>query len=225
LIFSGWFIVNETRFIGDLVGGYVLASRALQTDGPRAFACRARSISVREAVLSVPVVGDIGESVSLSFQELGKLRGTVSRRLVSGFAVEFDLDEADRLTLDARILWLKRRSLRAVEDRREFKRVLPRDPSAMLVLGQGRKIDCLIIDMSRSGVAVSADIMLRPGSLVAVGSVAGRVVRHIETGFAVQFSELQDLDTLEGRLTLKTGSHRIEAARKLGLLGDEAAEA
>lgn len=221
----GGFIVNETRFIGDLVGGYVLASRALQTDGPKAFACRTRSISVREAVLSVPVVGEIGESVSLSFQELGKLRGTVTRKLDSGFVVEFELDEADRLTLDARILWLKRRSLRAVEDRREFKRVIPRDPNAMLVLGQGRKINCLIIDMSRSGVAVSADIMLKPGSLVAVGSVAGRVVRHIETGFALQFAELQDLDSLEGRLTLKTGTHRIEAARKLGLMGDESAEA
>ena len=217
--------MNETRFIGDLVGSYVLATRALLTDGPKVFACRTRSISVREAVLNAPVVGDVGEQVSLSFQELGKLRGRLTRKLDSGFAVEFELDEAERTTLDARILWLKRRSLRAVEDRREFKRVLPRDPNAVLVLGQGRKINCLIIDMSRSGVAVSADIMLKPGSLVAVGSVAGRVVRHIETGFALQFAELQDLDSLEGRLTLKTGTQRIEAARKLGLMGDEAAKA
>ena len=211
--------------MGDLVGSYVLASRALQTDGPKVFACRTRSISVREAVLTAPVAGSVGERLSLSFQELGKLRGTLNRKLDNGFAVEFDIDDAERTTLDARILWLKRRSLRVVEDQREHRRVLPREASAMLVLGQGRKVDCLIIDMSCSGVAVSADVLLKPGSLVAVGSVPGRVIRQFETGFALQFAELQDLQTLEGRLTLKTGSHRIEAARKLGIIGDEAAGA
>jgi hypothetical protein len=210
--------MSETRFMGDLLGSYVLASRALQADGPKLFACRARSISAREAVLSAPVSGNVGERLNVSFQELGKLRGRITRRVDHGFAAEFELDEAERQSLDAKIQWLKRRSLRAVEDRREHKRVLPREPNAMLVLGQGRKIDCLIIDMSRSGVAISADIALPPGSLVAVGSVPGRVVRHVEAGFALQFVNLEDLETLEGRLTLKTGSQRIEAARKLGLI-------
>ena len=217
--------MNETRFIGDMVGSYVLASRALSTDIPKVFACRARSISVREVVLNAPVIGGVGERLGLSFQELGKLRGKITRKLENGFVAEFELEADERATLDSRILWLKRRSLRAVEDRREHKRVLPRDPSATLVLGQGRQIDCLIIDMSRSGVAVSAYIMLKPGSLVAVGAVAGHVVRQIEAGFALQLAELQDLDTLEGRLTLKTGSHRLEAARNLGLMRDQVAEA
>ena len=46
--------MNETRFMGDLLGSYVLASRALQTEGPMLLACRARSISSREAVLCAP---------------------------------------------------------------------------------------------------------------------------------------------------------------------------
>jgi len=211
--------------MGDLLGSYVLASRALITDGPKVFACRARSISIREVVLNAPVVGAVGEKLSLAFQELGKLRGTVTRRLDAGFAAEFELDDGEAKALDARINWLKRRSLRVVEDRREHKRVMPRDPNATLVLGQGRKVDCLVIDMSRSGVAVSADVLLKPGSLVAVGAVPGRVVRHIEAGFALQFAELQNLETLEGLLTLKSSSHRIEAARRLGLIGDEPASA
>lgn len=196
--------MSETRFMGDLLGSYVLASRALQADGLKAFACRARSISAREAVLSAPVAGSVGERLSLSFQELGKLRGRVTRRLDNGFAAEFELEEPERQTLEARIAWLKRHWLRVVEDRREFKRVLPRDPNATLSLGQGRKLDCLIMDMSRSGVAVSADVLLKPGSLAAVGSVMGRVVRQLPAGFALQFTQLQELETLEGRLTLRT---------------------
>lgn len=213
-------MLNETRFMGDLLGSYVLASRALQTEGPMLLACRARSISTREAVLCAPVAGTVGERLSLSFQELGKLRGIISRRIENGFAAELELDEAERETLDTRIQWLKRRALRTVVERREHKRVLPRDPNALLLLGRGRRIDCLILDMSRSGVAVSADILLKPGSLVAVGSVPGRVVRQFETGFALQFTELQDLEALEGRLTLKTDSHRLNAARQLGLAGE-----
>lgn len=211
--------------MGDLLGSYVLASRALQDEGPKLFACRARSISAREAVLSAPVAGAVGERLSVYFQELGKLRGSVTRLLDNGFAAEFDLDDAGRQALDARILWLKRRSLRVVEDRREHKRVLPREPSATLSVGHGHRVGCLIIDMSRSGLAISADIVLNPGSLVAVGSVPGRVVRPIEAGFALQFAELQDLATLEGRLTLRTMPQRVDAARKLGLIGDEAAGA
>lgn len=184
-------------------------------------ACRARSISSREAVLCAPVAGSLGERLSLSFQELGKLRAVVSRRFESGFAAELDLDEAEREALDTRIQWLKRRSLRSVVERREHKRVLPRDPTALLLLGQGLKLECLILDMSRSGVAVSADIILKPGTLVAVGSVPGRVMRAFDTGFALQFTELQDLEALEGRLTLRTDSHRHNAARQLGLVGSD----
>jgi hypothetical protein len=213
--------MNETRFMGDLLGSYVLASRALQTEGPMLLACRARSISSREAVLCAPVAGSLGERLSLSFQELGKLRAVVSRRFESGFAAELDLDEAEREALDTRIQWLKRRSLRSVVERRAHKRVLPRDPNALLLLGQGLKLECLILDMSRSGVAVSADIILKPGTLVAVGSVPGRVMRAFDTGFALQFTELQDLEALEGRLTLRTDSHRHNAARQLGLVGSD----
>jgi hypothetical protein len=214
--------VTDTRFMGDLLGSYVLASRALTVDAPKVFACRARSISIREVVLNAPVIGTPGEKLSMAFQELGKLRATVTRRLNAGFAAELELDSGEADALAARISWLKRHSLRVVEDRREHKRVLPGDPAATLVLGQGRTMDCMIIDMSRSGVAVSADIMLRPGALVAVGSVPGRVVRHLESGFALQFIELQTLETLEGRLTLKTATQRTDAARNLGMLSDKA---
>ena len=210
----------ETRFMGDLLGSYVLASRALTPDGQKVFACRARSISAREVVLHAPVVGAPGEKLNLAFQELGKLRAVVTRKFEDGFVAEFELDDAEAMSLDARISWLKRRSLRVVEDRREHKRVLPFEPYAMVVLGHGRTVDCMIIDMSRSGVAVSADVLLPPGALIAVGSVPGHVVRHFETGFAVHFVELQDLESLEGRLTLKTGMHRKEAERQLGMLAD-----
>ena len=73
--------------------------------------------------------------------------------------------------------------------------------------------------MSASGTAVQASIQPAVGSLVAIGSVPGRVVRHFEGGFAVRFVELQELGELEALLTLRTRQERSLAARKLGFAG------
>ena len=149
---SGGAVRSDARFIGDLVGSYVLASRAQHAAGLKVFACRARSITTREVVLMAPVIGQVGEAVSVAFQDLGIIRGVVARQLDGGFAVEIRCTEAERATLSGRIQWLKRKVARAVDDRREHRRVLPREPRATLMLESG-PVECLIIDMSRSGVA------------------------------------------------------------------------
>lgn len=207
---------TETRFIGDVMGSYVLLSR-VDNGGPRAFACRARSISASGAVVSAPAIGAVGDRLTVNFQDVGLMRGTIIRLLPDGFAIAFECDAAERATLGARIGWLKRRALRAVSDRRVHRRVLPRETRAKLIVGGGKRIDCMLIDMSRSGVAVSAELVPRVGTVVAVGSVPGQVVRHFDCGFAVQFYELRDLDTLEGLLTLVTDADRTLAKELLGL--------
>jgi hypothetical protein len=54
--------------------------------------------------------------------------------------------------------------------------------------------------MSVSGAAVSADIVPEIGMPLALGKVVGRVRRRFPEGFAIQFIETQDLETLEERL-------------------------
>lgn len=197
--------LKDTRFIGDVMGSYVLASRALTPGEVQVFACRSRSISSLEAVVDAPVAGEPGEALSMTLQGLGLLRGHITRVFDGGFAIAFACTEAERATLGARIDWLKRRSLRAVSDRRAHRRVLPRDTRSQLLLGDGSRRSCFIIDMSQSGVAVSADVLPPLGAPAAVGAVAGRVVRHVEAGFAVQFARLQSIAQLEALLTLKGG--------------------
>lgn len=205
------------RFIGDVMGSYVLHSRA-QTEGAvQVFACRARSISCLESVVNAPVSGEPGDGLTMTFEGLGILRGRISRSLPDGFAASFDCTEAERQQLASRIDWLKRKTLKTVDERRQHKRVLPRDTKARLVLGDGGKYDCFLIDMSQSGVAVSADVLPPLGALAGVGAVPGRVVRHLEAGFAIQFAELQQLDQLEAMLTLKTREHRVAAGQRLGI--------
>lgn len=211
---------KDIRFIGDVMGSYVLASRAQGQGAVQVFACRARSISPFEAVINAPVAGTPGETFTVTFQGLGILHGRIARIVDGGFVAGFDCTDSERALLASRIDWLKRKSLKTVSDRRAHKRVLPRETKSKLVLGDGTRYECFIIDMSQSGVAISADVLPPLGSLAGVGSVPGRVVRYIEAGFAIQFAELQALDQLEALLTLKTTQSRHLAAERLGLNGE-----
>jgi hypothetical protein len=74
---------------------------------------------------------------------------------------------------------------------------MPRDPHSRLVLANGAVLDCLVIDMSTTGAAVSADAQPAIGTPLAVGCAVGRVVRHFAEGFAVKFLGPQDPARLE----------------------------
>ena len=51
--------------------------------------------------------------------------------------------------------------------------------------------------MSQSGTAVTSDQRPPIGTLVTLGKVQGRIVRHLEEGFAIEFIRLQHPDFLE----------------------------
>ncbi|WP_374622824.1 PilZ domain-containing protein [Devosia sp.] len=191
---------SDVRFVGALMGKYLLASRRDRAACVQVFACRLQSISPRQLVASAPVVGDLGEGMSASFEPFGLLRGRVERMIDGGFAVAIEAEPDDRALLAKRIAWYKRRTFNGLTDKRAHRRLMPRDPRSLLMLADGRALECLIIDMSRSGAAVSADIQPAIGTPLAIGTVVGRVVRWLDVGFAVRFVVEQDEMTLEDSL-------------------------
>ena len=190
------------RFIGDLPGKYTIASR-VPTDTPRkveVFACRSRSISSALAVIDAPVVGEIGDIVAMHFDILGLMRGRIVRRLPSGFVVEIDTKPTDEAALADRLAWLKDNGTSSENDRREHKRWLPRNPKSLLTFRDGSSLECFVIDVSASGIAVSADVIPVMGAEIAIGALRGAVVRLLNVGFAIQFTELQDPAEIEAKL-------------------------
>jgi hypothetical protein len=53
------------------------------------------------------------------------------------------------------------------------------------------------VDVSLSGAAVATKAKLPLGSPVTLGRTPARVVRQLDIGFALEFSRLQNPDTLE----------------------------
>ena len=189
---------HDVRFIGAVGGRYVLPDRRTGEDGkPMVYACRLCSISTRLSVLVGPVTGARGETITAHFDEFGILRGKVIRKLPSGFVMELALSESERTKLGGKIAWQKKKVHEQIPDKRVHKRILPRDPRTVLTLADGTQIPCFVVDLSRSGVAVSAEVWPSLGTPMAVGKLIGRVVRHLEVGFALKFVQLQQLDELE----------------------------
>jgi len=96
-----------------------------------------------------------------------------------------------------KIEWVEKHKNHDVSDKRANERFVPTNPYSRMILADGSCEDCLVLDISVSGAAVSANTVPNIGTLLAIGTVIGRVVRHFEGGFAVQFIQPQDRDAVE----------------------------
>jgi len=191
---------SEPRIIVSIAARYALANRIDPRGNRREFSCRIVNVSPSAMTLVVPVLGAVGERVIVRCDEFGKQEGSIIRTLDRSFVIKMVAADEDRAKFAAKIEWYEKKKNHDVHDSRAHKRIAPNDPRSTLVLADGTQMECFVIDMSISGVAVSADIKPPIGTPLAVGKVIGRVVRHRQDGFAVQFIYLQDFDTLEQRL-------------------------
>jgi len=163
----------------------------------REFSCRLVGISPHEMGMIVPVIGRSGADVTVECEEFGQLVGTVRNPTKMGFTVQIRATDEERAKLADKIAWHEKFQKKETTDLREHKRIVPHNPLSTIILADGSQLRCFVIDMSVSGVAVSADIMPELRMPLAVGKVVGRVARHMPGGFAVKFVQLQELRALE----------------------------
>src|SRR5947209_11843531 len=178
-------------------GRYSLASRRDTEGNRREFACRTTRISPFRMLVAAPVLGPRGERVISHFGELGKLDGWITDVVEGGFLVDIAATRKAREGLASKLTWLEKKQKDAVIDLRQQSRLIPDNPHTNLIFADGTTLSCFVVDISPSGVAVSADIEPDLGTRLAVGRAVGQVVRRFNEGFAVQFDRLQELDYLE----------------------------
>lgn len=178
----------------NLLGRYMLADR-------REFPCQVTDMSPGGMALIAPVNGKAGERVIAYVDHIGRLEGTIARQFPNGFAMTITATPRKRDKLAAQLTWLANRHVLGLPEDRRHDRVVPRDPNAVLVMPDGSQTICHIIDMSLSGAAIAADDKPPVGTLVKLGKTQARVIRHLDFGFAVEFTRLQHPDFLEENVT------------------------
>jgi len=178
----------------NLLGRYMLADR-------REFPCQVVNMSPGGMALIAPVGGAPGERIIAYVDHLGRLEGHIARMFQNGFAVTLSATARKRDKLAAQLTWLANRHILGLPEDRRHGRIVPRNPIGRLIMPNGVNLSCRIIDVSQSGAGVATDQRPPIGTLVTLGKVQGRVVRHLEDGFAVEFTRLQHPDFLEENVT------------------------
>jgi len=167
----------------------------------REFPCQVVNMSPGGIALIAPVAGQPGERVIAYVDHLGRLEGHIARVFQNGFAMTIAATTRKRDKLAAQLTWLANRQILGLPEDRRHGRVVPRNPVGRLILPNGLNLTCRIIDVSQSGAGIATDQRPPIGALVTLGKVQGRVVRHLEDGFAIEFTRLQHLDFLEENIT------------------------
>ena len=180
----------------NLLGRYMLPDR-------REFPCQLINMSPGGMAVVAPVVGAPGERVIAYVDHLGRLEGKIARAIDNGFAMTISASARKRDKLAAQLTWLANRNILNLPEDRRHGRFAPRNPLARLILPNGNNVACRVIDLSQSGAAIAIAPELRPavGSVITIGKAQGRVVRHIDDGFAVEFTRLQHTDFIEDAVT------------------------
>jgi hypothetical protein len=192
----------KQRAVSIAVGGrYTLANWFDAEGKPRTFACRTSRVSPFRMTVAVPVVGKVGDRITPYFGDFGNLDGVISDTMPGGFLLELAMTTSMREKFANKLVWLeKKQKDPSPPDGRKQARIIPASPHSSLTFADGTIRGCFVIDMSVSGVAVSADVQPQIGIPLAVGACIGRVVRHLPDGFAVNFVERQNRENLERRV-------------------------
>lgn len=164
------------------------------------FPCRVENMSPGGVAVATPVEPHQGERIIFYVDHIGRLEGTVARLYAGGFAVDLVNSERKREKLAAQLTWFANRAELDLPEDRRHQRLMPKDPRVDVTLEDGRKYQVKIIDLSMSGAAVQCSVRPALNSRVTLGMTQGRVVRHLEDGFAIEFAAVQTEQSLHSLL-------------------------
>jgi hypothetical protein len=179
-----------------LLGRYMLPDR-------REFPCQVLNMSPGGLAMLAPGIGNVGDRVIAYLDHIGRVEGKITRIIDNGFAMTVGATPRKRDKLAAQLTWLANRDILNLPEDRRHDRIVPRNPMSTLTLEDGSLMSCRIIDMSRSGAAISADHRPPMNSQVFLGRVQSRVVRYLDHGFALEFVHEQLEETLEDSVTAR----------------------
>lgn len=169
-----------------VLGRYMLADR-------REFPCQVLEMSPGDALVIAPVAGTLGERVVAYLDNLGRIEGSILDPIDGGFLMDVTATPRKRDKMAAQLTWLANKSVLNLPEDRRHERVVPDNRHSHVVLDDGRRYNCKIIDISLSGAAIELSVRPAMGTPVTLGRMRARVVRHFADGVAVEFAAAQEM--------------------------------
>ena len=178
----------------NLLGRYMLEDR-------REFPCQVVNMSPGGMALIAPVSGEVGARVIAYVDHLGRLEGKIARHLAERLRHD-DLGDAAQARQARSPAYLARQPPSSICLKIAATAVSCRQiVAARLIMPNGTNVGIRIIDLSLSGAGIATPNRPEVGTHVTLGKIPGRVVRHLEEGFAMEFTRLQHPDFIEENAT------------------------
>lgn len=182
----------------DVKGRYLLGSwRGNPLKRGITMPCATRQIGTSMMTIVADFGGDSGDTIHIQLKPFGLIFGRIERSMGPVKYVRPDFGQQERAAFEAKIKWLHRQDgISGIEGRR-FARYAPQEPFSKILTKEGTCHDCYVIDVSPVGALVTSEIVPPLGTVLALGKVVGRVVRHADLGFGIEFVSLQNPYTLD----------------------------
>lgn len=172
-----------------ILGRYMLADR-------REFPCQVIEMSPGDAVVIAPVAGILGERVIIYLDDIGRIEGPIIDQVEGGFVMDIISTPRKRDKMAAQLTWLANKDILELPEDRRHERLVPDNRHSSIVLDDGRRYSCKIIDISLSGAAIELAVRPSMGTPVTLGRMRARVARHFDNGIGVEFTSVQEMLTV-----------------------------
>lgn len=149
--------------------------------------CVVELMSPGDAVVTCGSLPDADERIVAYLDHIGRIEGRVIERGPANFTIGLMATERKRDKLSAQLTWLANKHELGLPEDRRHERLAPANAASEIALDDGRRYPCRIIDLSMSGAAVEIDVRPAKGTMVTLGNMRGRVVRHFQEGIAMEF--------------------------------------
>ncbi len=149
-------------------------------------ACQVLDLTEQGATFITSDVPNIGLAIVAYLEDLGRVEVISGEPVPGGFKIKYAATGTRLEKLQQRIQYLAERASGA-PDQRRHPRFEPKDKHSSITLPDGRAYTCEVIDISVSGAGIKADVMPAMGTYLMVGKMKGRVVRYLDSGFAIEF--------------------------------------
>jgi len=173
--------------------------------------CVVDEMSPFDATISCEATPDVGERIVAYFDQVGRIEGYVTECGHQTFRVSISATDYKRSKLSAQLTWIANSKALGLPEDRRHERVAPSNSVSEVKFEDGISFACRIIDLSVSGAAIETDVRPDLGTMIMLGNMRGRVVRHFQDGVAIEFVATQPTEVIE-KLSWRSGIEKVRTA-------------
>lgn len=148
--------------------------------------CRIVDLSPTGAKMASDYVPRTGSHLILYIDEFGRFECDVVRSEWGHFGVLFRCSSLKQARLAEQLDVIARQGKAQPSSLRRHERRTAGELSHF-TRSTGETVPCEVLDLSLSGLSLKAAVKPVVGEVITIGHVSGRVVRHHESGFALEF--------------------------------------